>query len=210
MSADPTMVVAFVGLVGTLGAAALTQFVVIRNKRLDAEIQHRSRVTELTAAATADKLATYVQLNAASRDFRSVGHDYLVTKLHGKGPENLDQIEEARAKYREIYARAQMVLPDQVFWLAAEVNDCLGQSYRALHDLDKGSGGSLTGEKLHQWYDGPLEDALKQLRYVLREDLGVAETRTDANSVVRRLRKQRLGLWPIEVYGQANSSEDGL
>jgi len=114
VSADPTVVVALVGLVGTLGAAALTQFVVIRNKRLDAEIKHRSRVTELTAAASEDKLATYVQLNAAARDFRSVGHDYLVDKLHGAaGPENLHQIEEVRAKYREAYARAQMILPDE-------------------------------------------------------------------------------------------------
>jgi phosphoglycolate phosphatase-like HAD superfamily hydrolase len=203
-------VVAVVTVAGTLGAAALTQFAGLRNKRLDAEIQYKARAEERAATASEVKLATYVELNNAARDYRAFGHDYLVDKLDAAEPENLDQIEELRAKYREVYGRAEMIVPDRLFKLVAEVNTCLGYSYRALHDLEQGSHRSIAGGAFHEWYDGPLVDGMRLLRRVLREDLGVAETNTDVDLAVRRLRQARLTLWPHETSSEANFQDDAL
>jgi hypothetical protein len=210
VSIDPVVVVALVTAGGTLGATAVTQFAAIRNKRLDADIERRARFEERGEAASADKLATYVQLNAAARAYRAVGHDYLKNRLDNVEHGNLEQFEKVRTKYREAYAGAQMILPDRVFKLAREVNDCLGHGYRAIHDLGKGSGDSITGEMLHKWYDGPLANALHLLRCVLREDLGVADTNTDVDREVRRLQQARHKLWPDEISELPNSPEDAL
>jgi hypothetical protein len=197
VSIDVTgLVVAVVGIAGTLGATVVTQYATTRDKRLDAANQRDARAEERGESTRAAKQTTYAELNAAARDFRSVGHDYLVDKLAGAETEDLKQLEIAREKYRNVYAHAQMVLPDRALEVASEVNECLGYSYRAVHDIVSGFGRSITIEDLHQWYDKPLSDATRLLRRVLREDLGVAEPGTDIDSVLRRLRKTRLDLWP--------------
>jgi hypothetical protein len=195
-----SVVVAVAGIVGTLGAAALTQLAATRNKQLDATIQRDVRAEErresARAEAHAEKRAIYAELNAAARDFRSAGHDYLVDKLRGAERNDLEPLEGTRAKYRDVYARAQMVLPDRALEVASEVNDCLGRSYRTIRDIENGSERSISVEKLHQWYDKELDDAQRLLRRVLREDLGVAEPSKDIDSSARRLQKARLDLWP--------------
>jgi hypothetical protein len=221
MSTDLTgVVVAVVGIVGTLGATALAQLAAIRHKRLDATIQRGVRAEEreesVRAAAHEEKRAIYADLNAAARDYRTAAHDYLVDKLRQAEPEDLDQLQKARTHYRDVYAHAQMVLPDRALKVASEVNQCLGYSYRALRDIEQGFDRSITVESLHHWYDRPLSDAVGLLRRVLREDLGVAKTSTDIDPVLRRLRQARLDLWPIEMEvgietsEQANSSGDSL
>lgn len=194
------LAVAFAGIVGTLGATALTQRAAARDKRLDATIQRDVRAEErresVRAAAHEEKRAIYVELNAAAREYHHVGHDYLMDKLRRAEPEDLEQLEMARTKYRGVYSRAQMVLPDRALDVANEVNECLGHSYRALHDIHDGLDRSITVEKLHQWYDKPLSDAVGLLRRVLREDLGVAEPSTDIDPVLQRLHKARFDLWP--------------
>jgi hypothetical protein len=200
MSMDVTgVVVALAGIVGTLGAAALTQLAATRNKQLDATIQRDIRTEERRESARAEahgeKRATYAELNAAAREFRTAGHDYLVDKLRGAEQNDLEQLEITRAKYRDVFARAQMVLPDRALAVASEVNDCLGYSYRTIRDIDNGSERSINVEKLHQWYDENMVDAVGLLRRVLREDLGVAEPSTDTDPSLRSLQKARLELW---------------
>lgn len=94
MSIDSTLVVSLVTVGGTLGAAALTQFAGIRNKRLDAEIQQRRTLGERAEEASADKLAIYVALNAAARDYRAFGHDYLMRKMSDVEPAKIEQLNE--------------------------------------------------------------------------------------------------------------------
>jgi len=212
VSTDLTgVVVAIVGIAGTLGATALAQRAAARDKRLDAKIQHDIRAQErqesVRAAAHAEKRAIYADLNAAAREFRTVGHDYLVDKLRGADLEDLEQIEMTRAKYRDIYARAQMVLPDRVLEVTSELNQCLGYSYRALRDIDNGFDRSIAIESLHRWYDGALRGGVGLLRRVLREDLGVAELSTDIDSALRHLREARSDLWPTETEVPNETSE---
>lgn len=191
--------VALAGIAGTLTAAALTQRAATRNKRLDAVIQRDARADERQEAARAtahtEKRAIYAELNAAARDFRAAGHDHIVDKLSGTDLENFDRLETARTKYRDVYARAQMVLPDRALEVATEVNRCLGRSYRALLDIDRGLNRSISVENLHEWYDQALSEAVALLRHVLREDLGVAEYSSNIGLELQRLREARLRLW---------------
>lgn len=197
MSIDVTgVVVGVVGIAGTLGATVFTQYAASRDRQFDTANQRDVRSEERRESVRAAKQAIYVDLNAAAREFRTVGHDYLLDKLRGAGTGDLKQIEMAREKYRNVYSQAQMVLPDRALEVASEVNECLGYSYRAVHDIVNGSDRSMTVENLHQWYDKPLSDAVKLLRRVLREDLGVAEPSTDIHSILKRLHKARLDLWP--------------
>lgn len=200
MSVDVTgLAVAFAGIAGTLGAAALTQHAATRNKRLDAMIQRDARADErqeaARATADAEKRAIYAELNAAARDFRAAGHDLIVDKLPGADPADLERLEIARTKYRDVYARAQMVLPNRALDVAAEVNRCLGRSYRALLDIDRGLNRSISAEDLHKWYDRALSDAVALLRRVLREDVGVEEYSDSIAPELQRLREARIGLW---------------
>jgi hypothetical protein len=195
MSSDLTaVVVAVVGIAGTLGASVFAQYATTRDKRLDLTNQRDMRAEVRQEVARAAKQAIYVHLNTAARNYRTVGHDYLVDILRGTEELDFGQIEIARAEYRDGYSQAQMILPDGALKVASEVNECLGQSYRALRDVAKGSNSARTLEDLHQWYDGSLSDAVRLLRYVLREDLGVAEPGADVESIRKDLQRARLDL----------------
>ena len=190
------VLVAVVGIAGTLGAAVFTQYAAIRQKRLDAENQREVRAEDRRESVRTAKQALYVDLNDAARTYRTVGHDYLVEKIHGREQGDLKRIEIERVRYRTVYSQAQMVLPDRALKVATEVNECLGYSYRAIHDVAVGSSPLIAAEDLHRWYDGALSDAVKLLRQVLREDLGVTERSTDIESILQNLRKSRSNLWP--------------
>jgi hypothetical protein len=244
VSADSTVLVAFAGVLGTLGAALATAWTAMHNKRVDAEMQIRrqqsadkaqleskdldakirqcEREDERKVAANADKRATYVQLNAAARDYRAAGHSYLMDRLGRIKPEgsgkveqqsqrdldNLEQIERAREKYREVYSRAQMICPEDVFKLASEVNDCFGHAYRTIRDLSENKDCSVTVKMLHDFYDKELNEGVKQLRCVLREDIGVKARETDADSAVQTLKSARLSLWPEESTPAYSPADD--
>lgn len=190
------VVVAIVGIAGTLGAVVFTQYAATREKRLDAANQREVRAEDRSESVHAAKRAIYVDLNDAARAYRTVGHDYLVDKIRGREQDDLERIEIERGRYRTLYSQAQMVLPDHALQVASVVNECLGYSYRALHDIATSPSPSIAAEDLHRWYDGALSDAVKLLRQVLREDLGVAERSTDIDSILQNLRKSRLTLWP--------------
>ncbi len=197
MSMDLTnVVVAIVGIAGTLGATVFTQYAASREKRLDAANQREVRAEDRWESVHAAKQAIYVDLNDAVRTYRIVGHDYLVDNIRGREQIDVERLDIERRRYRTIYSEAQMVLPDPALKAASEVNTCLGYSYRALHDIGTSPTPSIAAEDLHSWYDGALSDAVNLLRQVLREDLGVAERRTDIDSILQNLRKSRLNLWP--------------
>ena len=214
VSTDLTGVaVALVGVAGTLGATALTQRASARGRQFDAEIQRRDRAEERDQAARtsaqAEKRTIYADLNAAARLYRTVAHDHLLAKRRGIEPTDaeIERLEAARANYRDLYARAQMVLPDRVLAVASEVNLCLGHGYRVLRDIDNGFDNSITIDSLHEWFEGPLSDGVWLLRRALREDLGVVEPSTDLDSAVARLRasrKARFDLWPATAAPPAD------
>lgn len=208
-----SVAVALVGVAGTLGATLLGHRATERDKRLDAEIQRGERSEErqeaARVAALVDKRATYADLNAAARLYRTVGHDYLMDRMRGTEQHSLDDLETARTNYRDQYARAQMILPERALTVASEVNLCLGHGYRVLREIDAGSRDEATVRSLHEWFDGPMSDGVWLLRRVLREDLGVVEPSTDTRAAAQRLRAARIARFDHESAQVTPSDQAG-
>lgn len=188
------LAVAAVGVVGTLCAAVGAQVATLRGKRIDAEIQRAQRVEDLADSARKqefeEKRAAYSDLNAAVRDYRMSLHD-CVMRLGLESAEDLSGVEATRLRFREMYARAQMVVPDRILDVAAEVDLGLSNSHRTLLGIADSGHAADDAEKLHRWLDGPGSKAVWLLRRVLREDIGVALPVADLHVELESLRQAR-------------------
>ncbi|MTE15226.1 hypothetical protein [Nocardia aurantiaca] len=188
------LAVAGVGVVGTLGASVAAQWAVLRGKRLDAEI-HREQHAEQRDEAVRQqererKQAVYSEFNSAARNYRMQLH-HCVMALERGGPAEVDQLENDRRVYREVYAQAQMILPDDVLVVASEIDLSLGNSYRAVLCLVEYADPDAVA-RLHRWLDGPVSEAVWLLRQVLREDLGVTTSLTDPSVRTAALASARI------------------
>lgn len=131
--------IAVVGVVGTVSAAALTQLAALRGKRIDAEIQRLQRKDErqeaVSLATQEQKQALYAELNTAARHYRTIVRDHLADLRRDSTTPIPEQLEPARSTYRDLFSKAQMVLPEPALAVAVVLNDCLGQGYSALRAL---------------------------------------------------------------------------
>ncbi|WP_274912098.1 hypothetical protein [Streptomyces sp. WZ-12] len=163
-------VVAAVGVVGTLLSALLTQRAAERSRRREQERAERARARE-----TEERRACYVALNTATRQYLAALTDQFHALSRTEDPRVARQrLTEARDLHRDVYAEAQMRLPDPVLALAGEVTHALGTLYGRLRRLDEGSprpGDSLDtvrGEVDALW------ERLRDLRRGMRADLGAS------------------------------------
>ncbi|WP_237532309.1 hypothetical protein [Streptomyces sp. SID8352] len=164
------LVVAVVGVIGTLLSALLTQRAAERSRRREQERAERVRER---AREIEERRDCYVALNAASRQYLAA----LTDQLHALGrPEDTEAVRprltEARDLHRDVYAEAQMRLPEPVLVPAGEVAHALGALYGRLRRLDDGTprhGDALDavpGEIDALW------ESLRELRRAMRRDLG--------------------------------------
>ncbi|MFF0169923.1 hypothetical protein [Streptomyces prasinus] len=186
------LVVAVVGVVGTLGAALLTQNRADRTKRLELQAAAEQRQeerrhaetllqTEQAQARRRENLEMrrrcYIGLNTASRQFLTAMTNYLHALRHGVDEDvdaSLAQLETSRAAYRDSYSEAQMIVPRPVLDASGVAKTRLNTAYGKIKQL----GPSLSGrvaelqaleDELHQkvWpYVGEQKGAM-------RADLGV-------------------------------------
>ncbi|MEU2252997.1 hypothetical protein ABZ540_07455 [Nocardia xishanensis] len=189
-----SLAVAGIGVVGALGATVAAQWAGLRGKRLDAEIQqsqqNEHRAESMRQQEREQKHSVYSEFNSAARNYRMHLH-HCVMELERGSPADVDRLESERGHYREMYAQAQMVVPDRVLAVASEVDLCLGNTYRAVHHMiDHADADVLV--TLHQWLDGPGSEAMWLLRQVLREDLGVTVSATDLDAKVAALSSARV------------------
>ena len=194
MSTDfSTLVVAVVSVVGALGGTVLTQRAGFREKRLELSSRQAEASAQTDAARRAEKQALYAELNATARAFRSTSHDCVRSlTLDDEGhPTNvldvslLAGLRAVRATYRDVYARAQMVLAEPTLEIASEVNACLGLGFTIVQTFSMPLPSSrdnplqLSFEQLlgraFAWFDGPSSDAVWLLRRALRAELGVSD-----------------------------------
>ncbi|SFD25940.1 hypothetical protein [Streptomyces aidingensis] len=184
-----SLVVAVVGVAGTLVASLLTQRRADRTKRLElaalAEERERERhhgerlrhadLAEARAQASlALRRTCYVSLNTACRQYLTAQVNYLKALRAGDpeaGRACLALLEERRTAHRDSYAEAQMVVPGEVLDAARAANRLLNDSYGALLR----SGGDLTDgdtARLRRGLDSGW-NALTVLRRRMRNDLGL-------------------------------------
>ncbi|MFE7749963.1 hypothetical protein [Streptomyces sp. NPDC057428] len=184
------LLIAVVGVAGTLGAALLTQNRADRTKRMELQAaaeqrrEERGHAEALLQAEQARqwqsenlerRRACYIALNTASRQYLTEMTNYLHA-LRGRQDVDaaLNTLEVARLGFRDSYAESQMVFPDAVLRAAGAAKTALNTAYSTLRKY--GATPSAYAEEL-----AALEDAFRAqvwpylgaLKQSMRADLGI-------------------------------------
>ncbi|MCF4138362.1 hypothetical protein L1856_19060 [Streptomyces sp. Tue 6430] len=186
------LTVAVVGVVGTLGAALLTQNRADRTKRVELQAaaeqrrEERQHAEALLQAEQAQarhreglelRRRCYIDLNTASRQFLTAMTNYLHALRHNSDVDveaSLSQLEASRSAYRDTYSEAQMIAPRPVLHASSVAKTRLNNAYGKIKQL----GPSLSGRTAELQ---ALEDELHQKvwpyvgeqKVAMRSDLGI-------------------------------------
>ncbi|MEU9700506.1 hypothetical protein [Streptomyces sp. NPDC047981] len=165
------LLVAVVGVAGTLMSALLTQRAADRSRQRELE-----RVGEAwdRRAEARELWSCYVALNTSGRHYLAALTD-LVYALEREAelPSVRKRLTAARDRHRQVYAEAQMRLPDRVLDHAGVVSHGLGAVYGMVRRLDDGlprPGDSSAAA--HRAVEA-LWTQLREMRREMRADLGV-------------------------------------
>ncbi|MFE5832322.1 hypothetical protein ACFQ8W_18995 [Streptomyces sp. NPDC056508] len=186
------LLIAVVGVAGTLGAALLTQVRADRTKRMELQAaadqrrEERDHAEELLRAERAlqgqresleRRRACYITLNTAARQYLTEMTNHLHALARGEDvTASLEHLEAARVAYRESYAESQMIVPDVVSRPSGAAKTRLNAAYGKLrkYAADPAAHAAELGTmeaELHQdvW---PYVGAMKK---AMRADLGVED-----------------------------------
>lgn len=196
MSGDlTTLLVAVVGVIGTLGGALLTQNRADRMKRMELaqaavqrleDRQHADlrRETERAEAreheAAAARRACFISLNTAARQYLTALTNHVHALLRGAAMEaSGDWLEARRLAHRDSYAAAQMIVPSEVLHAASTVNRKLDTAYGKVKRIETSTADST--DLLHAVQEDLSEVwvCLREMRRQMRLDLGIDSVSTD-------------------------------
>ncbi|MGW2301651.1 hypothetical protein [Streptomyces sp. NPDC001809] len=186
------LLIAVVGVAGTLGAALLTQSRADRTKRMELQAaaeqrrEERGHAEELLRAEQARqgqreslerRRTCYITLNTAARLYLTEMTNHLHAVGRGEGvAASLENLEAARLAYRESYAESQMIVPDVVARSTSAAKVRLNEAYGKLRKyaadpVTYAAELATTKADLHQevW---PYVGAMKK---AMRADLGVED-----------------------------------
>ncbi|WP_055600670.1 hypothetical protein [Streptomyces aureus] len=186
------LLIAVVGVAGTLGAALLTQSRADRTKRMELQAaaeqrrEERGHAEELLRAEQARqgqreslerRRTCYITLNTAARQYLTEMTNHLHALGRGEGvAASLENLEAARLAYRDSYAESQMIVPNVVSRSSSAAKKRLNEAYGKLrkYTADPATYAeelATMEADLHQevW---PYVGALKK---TMREDLGVED-----------------------------------
>jgi hypothetical protein len=178
-SSTSALIIALMGITGTLVSALLTQHSANNSKLRELERADQQRQEERTYQAEQTTIegrrACYAELNIAARLYQTALTNYLVAlRLGAPSDEIRANVEETRLAHRVRHAEAQMVLPDSVLETAGAVNGNLGKFYGILKSIDLGNADSnetletAEARRVRSW------DLLAEMRAGMRRDLGIA------------------------------------
>jgi hypothetical protein len=170
------LVIAIVGVLGTLTSALLTQTLSLRAKRFEIDEQRQQRVEqrdeERHRTEFKDRRDSCIALNMAGRHFRQALKNCLFEGVDKRGAE----LEEARQAFTSRYGEAQMILSGTVLKVASVASLRLAEAYgKVKGSQPPGSPpiGPSDREKLERFLDREVASVLRQLRHTMRRDLGV-------------------------------------
>jgi hypothetical protein len=194
MNADiTTIIVAILGVTGTLSAPMLAQQAASRAKRSEFNMQRVIKETELREnrrlEAFKERRTAYANLNSAARQYLEELRANLRMLAAGVTGEGRSDLAQARQRFRELYSDAQMIMPDRVLEYAIKVSQALGEAYGEVKRLDALStqtslasaapeisfDRSRVIEQTHAFCRTTVYDQIIELRNVMRHDLGVSE-----------------------------------
>jgi len=186
MSAElTTVLVAVLGVCGTLLSPILVQQIASRAKRLEFDLQRQQQLDERRESrrqqALDERRAMYAAFNTAARRYTQALRAYLRAIYNGEvSDEDKALLAGARQSYRDLYSDAQMVFPDEVLAVASSVNTALGDTYGKARRLESGRSAADAGptgkdiEEAQEYCRVQLYELIGDMRQVMREDLGVA------------------------------------
>jgi hypothetical protein len=185
------LIVAVVGVAGTLGASLLTQIRADRTKRMELEAaaaQRREERDHAEALQEAERdraraeqsvlmrRTCYVSLNTAARQYLTAQVDVLHALRNDTGIAGaLEQLEIRRTAMRESYAEAQMIAPRAVMGVAGAASRRLNAAYGELKRI--ASTAQCPAEDLDA-FEADIDRSwahLSEMRQEMRSDLGVDE-----------------------------------
>ncbi|MET8680938.1 hypothetical protein ABZW18_26000 [Streptomyces sp. NPDC004647] len=177
-SSTSALVIAILGITGTLASALLTQRSANNTKireleRADQQCREE-RAYQAEQAAIESRRACYVALNIAARLYQTALTNYLVAIRAGAITDEIrTDVDVMRRDHRARHAEAQMMLPGTVLETAGAVNGNLGQFYGILKEVDLGAATSneileeAEARRVKSW------DLLGEMRASMRRDLGI-------------------------------------
>ncbi|MFF7704477.1 hypothetical protein [Streptomyces lydicus] len=172
------LIIASIGVFGTLASGLLAQRSALQLKQLELESTERQRVTELDSAAREAARTTlrtcFVNLNYSLRTYYGELQNHLRTLQHGSTPRKVSaSLEGSRQAVRSALAEAQLIAPTAILEAAKECGALLGDSYRTLTTIE---GETDHREELILEAQTLLEvisGKLARMRDEMRDELGV-------------------------------------
>ncbi|GES31150.1 hypothetical protein AB0G60_12910 [Streptomyces angustmyceticus] len=173
------LIVAVVGVAGTLLSGVLAHRSTLRSKSMELGHEEQQRCEERLAEerreALNERRASYAALNQHLRHFhQALSRHFLVLEAGHASAQQTQAREESRRNLREVYAEAQMTVPDDVLTSGGNL---VHQLHR-IHVL-------LSQHEQEATTDEPLSDikerleraseSLYEVRQTMRRDLGITE-----------------------------------
>ncbi|MBL7501161.1 hypothetical protein I6A84_10825 [Frankia sp. CNm7] len=180
--ATVSLVVAVVGVCGTLASAIFSQQLSQRARLKELEHAESQRLAEREAADNQRKLDQlrdcYIQLNANDRSYRDAMLAYAhALKAGSRGEAEAAEVATARRAQRDSRAEAQMIASDKVLRSEGQVNAQLTAAYGCLKRIERLSDASARVpllEEVHGLLGGVIQ-LLSRMRSIMREELGVTD-----------------------------------
>jgi hypothetical protein len=187
------LVVAVVGVTGTVGATWLGQHAQREQAHRQAERDEIARAEQRSDRGLEFRRQHYAALISAARVYRSALRDVARSVWAGEqfSPESMATVETARTAYREMYAVTQMVFPRRTFDVSYELNRCLAVSYQLVTRLARADDKHAAAGLVLSWSRGTARDAVALLCDVMRDELGVDEPIADLPEKLANLAASR-------------------
>lgn len=137
--ATVAVIVASVGVLGTLASAVITQVLAQRAESRRSDREEQGRIRDQQASEDQRKIDQlrncYVQLNANDRHYRDAMLAYAYALKSGPGEAEAAEVRTARRAQRDTRAEAQLVASDAVLKIESRVNAQLATAYRHLMEV---------------------------------------------------------------------------
>ncbi len=179
-SSTGAVVIAAVGVLGTLAGTIVSQILSARARRADFEMQRSQKqeeyIRQRQEADLANKRSCYISVMATSRRYRVTLMNYLrMAKEEAVNSDAQSELENARRSYVDALAEVHLVATLKVLSTIDPLGGGLSKAYHAIKHLESGEP-DLDGsfEEINQFLN-KLWDQWRHMRDAMRQDLGIED-----------------------------------
>lgn len=176
-----SLIVAIVGVLGTLASTVVTQALSQRAKLRELEQAERVRVAEQRTSVEQRKVdqlrSCYVKLNAHDRHYRDAMLACAYALKSGSADTEAAEVTSARRAQRDARDEAQMIASEEVLAVESRVNIQLTFAYRLLMEIAREPESSARHRRLDEVIGllDPVIEKLEHVQALMRIELGVAQ-----------------------------------